>query len=371
MLKSCHKSSINIPVRSIRYKVCYSEEAKKSGRKQGMLISFDYAIKFLLKNKADFYVVEDFISSLLELVGYPKVKILTVKDPENQKSLSTTKITIPDLLVEDETGKHYLIEIEKSFFSDAGYKAHYNTSYATVHHFIDKGGDFSKIEKVLHISILYEAYGNVNDYLYHGKTEPRGINTHQKLMIQKNIGGRKHNTLEDLPEYFYVFPENFHESFKSKFDEWVHMLKTGEIRSEAFDKYRDLKKVEKRLDYLNLNDSEKREFDKLQANRAKESCKLKDAKEKGREEGLEKGREEGLEKGREEGLEKGLEKGREEGLEKGLEKGREEGEKKKALDMAQKLVQEGMSLEKVAKIAGLDVEDEEVQALDQVKVSKS
>ncbi|MEM7175090.1 MAG: PD-(D/E)XK nuclease family transposase, partial [Chlamydiota bacterium] len=259
-----------------------------------MLISFDYAIKFLLKNKADFYVVEDFISSLLELVGYPKVKILTVKDPENQKSLSTTKVTIPDLLVEDEVGKHYLIEIEKSFFSDAGYKAHYNTSYATVHHFIDKGGDFSKIEKVIHISILYQAYGNVNDYLYHGKTEPRGINTHQKLMIQKNIGGRKHNTLEDLPEYFYVFPENFHESFKSKFDEWVHMLKTGEIRPEAFDKYRDFKRVEKRLDYLNLNDEEKREFDKLQADRAKESCKLKDAEEKG----LEKGREEGLEKGR-------------------------------------------------------------------------
>ena len=261
-----------------------------------MLISFDYAIKFLLKTKEDFYVVEDFVSSLLELVGYPKIKILAVKDPENQKSLSTTKVTIPDLLVEDEIGKHYLIEIERNHFSDAAYKAHYNTSYATVHHFLDKGGDFSKIDKVIHISILYEAYGNVDDYLYHGKPEPRGLNNQQKLVIQKNIEGKKYNTLEDFPEYFFVFPDNFHESFKSKFDEWMHMLKTGEIREEALKKYRDFKKVEKRLDYLNLNDEQKREFDKLRADLAKESCKLKDAEEKGRKEGLKEGEEKGRKK---------------------------------------------------------------------------
>ena len=289
-----------------------------------MLISFDYAIKFLLKNKEDFYVIEDFISSLFELVGYSKIKILAVKDPENQKSLSTTKITIPDLLVEDETGKHYLIEIEKTNFSDAAYRAHYNTSYSTVHSFLDKGNDFSKINKVIHISILYDSYGGVDDYLYHGKTEPIGINNRQKLVIHKNIEGKKFNTLEDFPEYFFVFPENFHESFKSKFDEWMHMLKTGEIREEALYKYRDFKKVEERLDYLNLNDEEKLEFDKLQADKATEECKIKDAEEKGEARGIKKGR------------------------------------KEEKLHLAKKLLQKAMSFKDVSEMTELDIEELEL-----------
>ena len=39
------------------------------------LISFDYAIKYLLKNKGDYDIVEGFISALLNIEGYPSVKI--------------------------------------------------------------------------------------------------------------------------------------------------------------------------------------------------------------------------------------------------------------------------------------------------------
>ena len=40
------------------------------------LISFDYAIKYLLKNKGDYDVVEGFISALLASEGYGPVKRL-------------------------------------------------------------------------------------------------------------------------------------------------------------------------------------------------------------------------------------------------------------------------------------------------------
>ena len=115
-----------------------------------MLISFDCAIKFFLKNKTDFYVVENFLSALLDRVGYPKVKILAVKDPESQKSAVAKKIAIPDLLVQDERGHHYAIEIEQSHFSDAAYKAHYTTSYSTVNDFLNQKDPFSKIKKIIH-----------------------------------------------------------------------------------------------------------------------------------------------------------------------------------------------------------------------------
>ncbi len=282
---SQHRSPYVIPVRSVRYQVCYSKKAQKAGRKCGMLISFDYAIKFFLKNKSDFYVVENFLSALLDLVGYPKIKIIAVNDPENQKSVATKKVTIPDLFVQDEKGNHYLIEIERAHFSDAVYKAHYNTSYSTINDFLKEGDPFSKIKKVIHISILYKPYGNVRDYLYHGKIEPRGINTKHKLAIQKNKEGKKHNTLQDLPEYFFVFPDHFHETFKHKFDEWMNLLKGQGIRREALDKFKDLEKIEKRLNYLNLTEDEKRELDKIRSDLARDKVKLEDAEEKGRKEG--------------------------------------------------------------------------------------
>ena len=78
-----------------------------------LTISFDYAIKYLLKNKANFCVIEDFVSTILERAGYSKIKIVALEDPENQKSLAETRMTIPDLLVQDEKGRRYLIEIER------------------------------------------------------------------------------------------------------------------------------------------------------------------------------------------------------------------------------------------------------------------
>jgi hypothetical protein len=61
-----------------------------------------------------------------------------------------------------------------------------------------------------------------------------------------------------------------------------------------------------------------------------------EAREEGREEGLAEGREEGLEKGREEGLEEGLSKGK--------------------LEIARNALTEGLSVEFVQKITGLDIE---------------
>ena len=43
------------------------------------LISFDYAIKYLLKDKGDYEIVEGFISALLVSEGYNPVKIKVEK----------------------------------------------------------------------------------------------------------------------------------------------------------------------------------------------------------------------------------------------------------------------------------------------------
>ena len=49
------------------------------------LVSFDYGIKYLLKDKGDYAVVEGFISALLKTKGYKDVKIVALLESESNK----------------------------------------------------------------------------------------------------------------------------------------------------------------------------------------------------------------------------------------------------------------------------------------------
>ena len=75
-----------------------------------------------------------------------------------------------------------------------------------------------------------------------------------------------------------------------------------------------------------------------------------------RKEATEIGRAEGMAVGLAEGREKGREEGREEGRKEGREEGREEG-RAKTMEIARRLIADGMSVEKVADITGIDVSD--------------
>ena len=83
----------------------------------------------------------------------------------------------------------------------------------------------------------------------------------------------------------------------------------------------------------------------------------REGKEEGLAEGMEKGMAEGMEKGLAEGMEKGLaegmEKGLAEGMEKGLAEGMEKGMNKRSLEIARKMLANGMDAATVMEITGL------------------
>ena len=81
------------------------------------LISFDYAIKYLLKDKGDYEVVEGFVSALLKSQGYKDVKIIALLDTESNKEDTLSKRSLADLIVEDEEHHKYIIEIERNIQS--------------------------------------------------------------------------------------------------------------------------------------------------------------------------------------------------------------------------------------------------------------
>ena len=68
-------------------------------------------------------------------------------------------------------------------------------------------------------------------------------------------------------------------------------------------------------------------------------------------------RKEAIEEGHAEGLAKGLAEGLEKGLAEGRAEGRAEGEKAKALEIAARLIENGMTKEEAADLTGIPVED--------------
>ena len=91
----------------------------------------------------------------------------------------------------------------------------------------------------------------------------------------------------------------------------------------------------------------------------------KEAIEEGHAEGLAKGLAEGLAEGLEKGLAEGRAEGRAEGMAQGMAQGkaqgraegRAEGEKAKALEIAARLIENGMTKEEAADLTGIPVED--------------
>ena len=74
-------------------------------------IRFDWAIKRLLRNKADFGAVNGLLSCLFE----KQIFITTVLESEGNQEDESDKFNRVDVLVEDENGEKIIIEIQNNY----------------------------------------------------------------------------------------------------------------------------------------------------------------------------------------------------------------------------------------------------------------
>ncbi|MDR2810705.1 MAG: Rpn family recombination-promoting nuclease/putative transposase, partial [Tannerellaceae bacterium] len=92
------------------------------------LVSFDWALKRLLRNKVNFEVVEGFLS---ELLGR-NITITSVLESESNKKHPTDKHNQVDVVVEDDKGEIILIELQFIAEKDYFQRMLYGTSKAIV-----------------------------------------------------------------------------------------------------------------------------------------------------------------------------------------------------------------------------------------------
>jgi predicted transposase/invertase (TIGR01784 family) len=248
-------------------------------KKPRVFISFDYALKRLLRNKANFVVLEGFLSELL-MQG---VKVKRILESESNKNSSADKQNKVDIMVEDAKGELIIIELQFEIEFDYLQRMLYGASKA-VTEYMTQGEDYVNVRKVYAIHIVYFDLGQGDDYVYHGTTVFRGLHTQDELRL--SAAQRKQlekETPGDLyPEYYILKINHFDEVAKDTLDEWVYFLKTNTIKEEFTAK--GLDKAREALAYDRLTEKERLEYAALCSERSHRLSMIASAKAEGREE---------------------------------------------------------------------------------------
>lgn len=299
-------------------------------------------MKRLLRDKANYVVLEGFLASLLG----KRFKIHRFLESEGNQEDEEDKYNRVDILAESEDGELCIIEVQNSRELSYFHRMLYGVSKA-ITEYIGLGKPYEEVRKVYSINIVYFELGQGKDYVYHGKTEFVGLHQphdtlklsvrqNEKFFGNKELDVMKRKAASDLfPEYYVLRVNDFDKVATTPLDEWIEFLKTGNISAKA--KAAGLSEARERLRVDALSDKDKQAY-----YRHMESVRhMKSLFDTSRDEGYE------------EGMDKGLAKGMDKGLAKGLAKGRSE----RAKEIAKQLKAMGLTTEQIAQATGLTLDE--------------
>lgn len=189
-------------------------------------IRFDWAVKKILRSKANYGILEGFLSELFQ----EDIKIKSLISEEGNKENETDKSNRVDILIENSKGEIIIVEIQNTRELDYLFRILYGTS-KVITEYMKEGMPYSMVKKVITISIVYFNFGQGKDYLYKGETKFEGINEHDIFELsdeQKAMFDKK--TVSDIFPYHYLIRVNqFDDNAKNSIDEWIYFFKNSEI----------------------------------------------------------------------------------------------------------------------------------------------
>ena len=219
-------------------------------------IRFDWAIKRLLRQKANFDVLEGFLSELLKF----DVVIQEIIESEGNQEDETDKYNRVDLLAKDDKGELILIEVQNEKEHDYFHRMNYAQAKLITEH-INSGDAYAKVKKVFSINIVYFELGLGKDYVYVGKTTFKGL--HENDLLELTEKQKQLYLLDAVSDvyanYYIIKTNNFDDVAKDSLDEWIYFLKNSEIKDEF--KAKGLQAAKEKLRVDNLEGYEKEKYD--------------------------------------------------------------------------------------------------------------
>lgn len=214
-------------------------------------IRFDWAIKRLLRDKANFSVLEGLLTVLLcEEIRIKEI----IKDEKAYCVWDDAQTDRIDIKAKDKKGDDIVIRIQnmrKLYYLE---RLRFGTPAFAEH-------IYQEVNKVYLVSILYFDLGKGNDYLYHGQNRFIGVHTNDELLITAKEEGAIIQKLpqEVFPEYYLIRVNEFNQVAKTPLEEWVKYLKTGIIDPDTTAP--GLPEAREKLRYYDMSPEERHEYD--------------------------------------------------------------------------------------------------------------
>ena len=243
-------------------------------------IRFDWAVKRMLRDKANFAVLEGLITVLTGEV----VKIEELLESEGNQESASDKYNRVDIKAKNAKGEIIIVEVQLTRQLYFLQRMLYGVSKAITEH-IEIGNKYDKVKKVYSINILYFDLGKGSDYLYHGKTVFTGVHTNDRLEVNtKEADELRMRVPEDIfPEYYIIRVNEFNSVATTPIEEWLDYLKNNRIKDDTSTP--GLKEARQKLLYMTMSDKERRAYDAHMDDIMVQNDVLDTAKREGRAEG--------------------------------------------------------------------------------------
>ena len=301
---------------------------------QDKYIRFDWAIKRLLRQKANFDVLEGFLTVFLG----EKITIVDILESEGNQQSADDKFNRGDIKARNSKDEIIIVEIQNTRELYYLERVLYGVAKAITEH-ISLGEQYHKVKKIYSISILYFDIGKGSDYLYHGQNHFIGVHTGDELQVNVKEQGaiKTRMPAEIFPEYILIRVNEFDKVAVTPLEEWMKYLKDGIIRPDTTAP--GLKEAHEKLKYYSMTPQERHAYDEHLSAVMIQNDVLDTAKLEGRIEGRAEGHAEGLAEGLAEGRVKGLTEGR----------------VKEKLENAKRMKDKGCAIDFIAEITGLSL----------------
>jgi len=215
------------------------------------LISFDWALKSILRQKDNFDILEGFLSDLLN----DDISITELLESESNKDDRMNKFNRVDLKAKDGKGKEIIIEVQYDKEPDYLERVYYGVSKSLIDN-MKEGYRYKNVKKIISVSIVYWKMLD-KSYCIKGEMKFRdliGDGGEIAISAAQNI----------FAEYYFIQPEWFDDNIKSKIDEWVYMFKHSKVKGEI--DATNIDKAQEKLDRLKMTEEERRAYEAYQFN---------------------------------------------------------------------------------------------------------
>ncbi len=294
----------------------------------------DMVFKYLFGAKSSTKLLTAFVNAVQSHAGMPEFSALEIVNPIGEKDFYTAKSTIIDVKAQAPDGTVVNVEVQVRHQSEYGERSLYYwaKSYGEQ---ISEGEQYKKLMPVVSVSVL-------NFCLF-----PDVLSYHSTFMLFE----KDHLDIclsEDCVMHYLELPK-FPESDRSELADWLYALR------HLDEKEGPMTVLLKRNETLRQLADRYHRFEKDSVARMEYEARLKAQRDQMAwmdaelEDATKAGHEKGMATGLEQGLEQGIAQGIAQGVALGIEKGSQQGK----LEIIEKMLAAGLSLEQVCQFSGL------------------